>query len=68
MLYGTTREFLRIFGLSNLDDLPNAKDLREAAEKMTKTKAETKDCDGQEPDSTSGPPLDGEVEAPSEIT
>jgi len=29
MLYGTTKEFLRTFGLSSLDDLPNAKDLRQ---------------------------------------
>lgn len=28
MLYGTTREFLRVFGLSSLDDLPQAKELR----------------------------------------
>jgi segregation and condensation protein B len=30
MLYGTTREFLEIFGLANLDDLPQAKELRPA--------------------------------------
>jgi len=28
MLYGTTTEFLRQFGIGRLDDLPNAKDLR----------------------------------------
>ena len=28
MLYGTTREFLEVFGLANLDDLPQAKELR----------------------------------------
>jgi segregation and condensation protein B len=28
MLYGTTPEFLRVFGLANLSDLPQAKDLR----------------------------------------
>lgn len=28
MLYGTTREFLKVFGLSGLQDLPNAKELR----------------------------------------
>jgi len=31
MLYGTTKEFLRVFGLSSLDDLPQAKELREPA-------------------------------------
>lgn len=29
MLYGTTPEFLRVFGLSSLQDLPQAKELRE---------------------------------------
>ena len=28
MLYGTTPEFLRVFGIANLGDLPQAKDLR----------------------------------------
>ncbi len=28
MLYGTTPEFLRVFGLANLSDLPQSKDLR----------------------------------------
>ncbi|MEC8733543.1 MAG: SMC-Scp complex subunit ScpB, partial [Planctomycetota bacterium] len=27
MLYGTTKEFLQVFGLSSLKDLPQAKDL-----------------------------------------
>ena len=28
MLYGTTPEFLRVFGIASLSDLPQAKDLR----------------------------------------
>ncbi len=36
MLYGTTKEFLEVFGLATLDDLPNAKDLRPAAERRPK--------------------------------
>ena len=28
MLYGTTPEFLRVFGIATLSDLPQAKDLR----------------------------------------
>ena len=28
MLYGTTKEFLRIFGIANLNDLPQARDLK----------------------------------------
>jgi segregation and condensation protein B len=39
MLYGTTKEFLEVFGLATLDDLPNAKDLRPAPEKKVKVKA-----------------------------
>jgi len=31
MLYGTTRKFLELFGLSSLDDLPNSEDLRSKA-------------------------------------
>ena len=33
MLYGTTKEFLEIFGLASLDDLPQAKELRPAPAK-----------------------------------
>jgi segregation and condensation protein B len=28
MLYGTTTEFLKVFGLSRIEDLPQAKELR----------------------------------------
>jgi chromosome segregation and condensation protein ScpB len=28
MLYGTTTEFLKQFGIGKLDELPNAKDLK----------------------------------------
>jgi segregation and condensation protein B len=31
MLYGTTKKFLEVFGISGLDDLPNAEDLRRSA-------------------------------------
>jgi segregation and condensation protein B len=31
MLYGTTKKFLEIFGISGLDDLPNGEDLRRSA-------------------------------------
>ena len=30
MLYGTTKEFLEVFGLAALEDLPQAKELRPA--------------------------------------
>ena len=35
MLYGTTTEFLKVFGLASLDDLPQVKGLGPAAEKKT---------------------------------
>jgi chromosome segregation and condensation protein ScpB len=28
MLYGTTTEFLKVFGLARIEDLPQAKELR----------------------------------------
>jgi segregation and condensation protein B len=31
MLYGTTRRFLEVFGLSSLDDLPRVEELRSGA-------------------------------------
>ncbi|HMN96788.1 MAG TPA: SMC-Scp complex subunit ScpB [Phycisphaerales bacterium] len=37
MLYGTTREFLQTFGLSALDDLPRAAELRPAATRRPKS-------------------------------
>ena len=33
MLYGTTREFLKVFGLSNLNDLPKIEGLKEGAKR-----------------------------------
>ena len=40
MLYGTTKEFLEVFGLATLDDLPQAKELRPAVERKPKSKPE----------------------------
>ena len=37
MLYGTTKEFLEVFGLATLDDLPQAKELRPAVERKPDT-------------------------------
>lgn len=51
MLYGTTRQFLEVFGLSNLNDLPRAEELRpkkqraiieEAPEEKAENKADEK--------------------------
>lgn len=52
MLYGTTREFLEVFGLATLDDLPQAKELRPAAPKSTK-RDEVDPEDEAEPESAS---------------
>ncbi|MAH66749.1 MAG: SMC-Scp complex subunit ScpB [Phycisphaerae bacterium] len=41
MLYGTTREFLEVFGLATLDDLPQAKELRPAAPKQKEAAPES---------------------------
>lgn len=38
MLYGTTKEFLEIFGLATLDDLPQAKELRPSVARPAKPK------------------------------
>jgi segregation and condensation protein B len=41
MLYGTTREFLEVFGLATLDDLPQAKELRPAPPKQKEAAPES---------------------------
>ncbi len=41
MLYGTTADFLRVFGLASLDDLPNVKDLRPARPAAPEAKADS---------------------------
>ena len=41
MLYGTTKEFLEVFGLATLDDLPQAKELRPAVERKPKPEPES---------------------------
>ena len=41
MLYGTTKEFLEVFGLATLDDLPQAKELRPAVERPSRPKVES---------------------------
>ena len=51
MLYGTTKEFLEIFGLASLDDLPQAKELRPAPAKPA-PKAD-QPAPGSEPESES---------------
>ena len=53
MLYGTTKEFLEVFGLATLDDLPNAKDLRPAPEKRAKV-IPTETTEDEAPDSATG--------------
>ncbi len=67
MLYGTTKEFLEVFGLATLDDLPNAKDLRPAPEKRAKV-IPTEPTEGEAPDSatvieTSEPSEVSEIDA-----
>ena len=53
MLYGTTKEFLEVFGLATLDDLPQAKELRPAVERKPKSKPEAQSEAQSEADSES---------------
>lgn len=55
MLYGTTREFLEVFGLATLDDLPQAKELRPAPSSPPTRKD----------DQALEPPLDSEPATPA---
>jgi segregation and condensation protein B len=43
MLYGTTSEFLKVFGLASLDDLPNVQGLSEPPRKSAKPQAKVAD-------------------------
>ena len=52
MLYGTTREFLEVFGLATLDDLPNAKDLRPVVEKSAPPAPAEAEADSESPVAT----------------
>ena len=62
MLYGTTKEFLEVFGLATLDDLPQAKELRPAVARPAKT-AQVSD---PEPVASAEPTAGQEPESPLE--
>lgn len=62
MLYGTTKEFLEVFGLATLDDLPQAKELRPAVARPAKT-AQVSD---PEPVASAEPTAGEEPESPLE--
>ena len=80
MLYGTTKRFLEVFGLANLEDLPNAEELRglwtdpnkPVAAEATQAPAQTAEpaqspTEGAQPDTaTSGTPSDIPPEAPAQ--
>ncbi|MBC02231.1 MAG: SMC-Scp complex subunit ScpB [Phycisphaerae bacterium] len=68
MLYGTTREFLEVFGLATLEDLPQAKELRPAVERTSKSKsasepAAEEDSSGPSEESDPEPALETEQTA-----
>jgi segregation and condensation protein B len=70
MLYGTTREFLEVFGLASLDDLPQAKELRPtpAAKPKPSSSKITETESGDEDDAASvGEASDNGVEALAEV-
>ena len=56
MLYGTTKEFLEVFGLATLEDLPQARELRPAVEPKPRSKVESNDesHSTEKPDSEPG--------------
>jgi len=63
MLYGTTRRFLELFGLSSTDDLPRAEELRTAlAEKTAAAKAP----DAQGPDDTESAEAEDQLDQPEQ--
>lgn len=65
MLYGTTRRFLEVFGLSSLDDLPRVEELRGGAsaapaDKPAETPAEENQPQVDEPDEQVEPQVETE--------
>lgn len=52
LLYGTTRRFLELFGLANLEDLPKAEELRAPAQKLA-------------PETPAAPEMQAATEAPA---
>ncbi len=64
MLYGTTREFLKVFGISNLDDLPEVEGLEDGSERASRRKR-AQAAAKQTAESEKGParePADREIE------
>lgn len=59
MLYGTTKEFLKVFGLSGLDDLPQVKGLELKKPEQQQKKAEPTQPDSQsaKPQASDGKPI-----------
>ena len=62
MLYGTTKEFLEIFGLASLDDLPQAKELRPAPAKVAPKADQPAQDSEPEPEPESEPELESDAE------
>jgi segregation and condensation protein B len=55
MLYGTTSEFLRIFGLANLDDLPDVAGLTRRTQSRESKEKPQVDADGRGEEKSAGP-------------
>ena len=62
MLYGTTKEFLEIFGLATLDDLPQAKELRPTVARPAKSKQVSEPEPVEEPEPTASEESESSVE------
>jgi segregation and condensation protein B len=63
MLYGTTREFLKVFGLSSLDDLPDVEGLDPKAMRRKSAAPQAKAEEPDDEDGTNRPGPGDEVEA-----
>jgi segregation and condensation protein B len=66
MLYGTTRKFLEMFGLSSLNDLPNSEDLRSKAYDPTTQPPAAEESDALEEEAEAT--QDAPTEAPESVT
>ena len=67
MLYGTTRRFLEIFGLSRLEDLPRVEELRSGADSGTK-QPDAEPDEPAESEASTEPAESTEPTEPADIT
>lgn len=64
MLYGTTKDFLRVFGLAGIDDLPEVEGLRRTPQRAKPVK-ESAPVDGEAETDASNPSVDSDSDSES---